>query len=100
MAIFSLELTALEVTTRKLFNEALEGDKWSANRLMIAKVFVGAYGESISLNDICNRLCSNEGLIRVAGFDDRIKDELTRYVRDGVLRSRLIRGVRHWEVNY
>lgn len=99
MATFALELNETEIKTRELFNAALEGDKWTPLRAGIARVFVGEYYASLPVEGIKARLIAMNAT--GAGTPTMsIQDTLTALTREKALRSRMISGVRHYEVNY
>lgn len=108
MTTFQLQLSDYEITTRKLFNAALEGDKWSSLRVMIACVFVANASSALSFDGIVARMVANNHLAKDQSPEalKAIKNELSRLVREKVLRSRRAgAGSAHpsttlWEVNY
>lgn len=86
---YALALSETEIQTRRLFNAA----EWSPTVAVIGQVFVAHSDLSLTLEDI-GRMCSTPQT------PESLKPTATKLVGLGVLRSRVIRGVRHYEVNY
>lgn len=66
--------------------------------VLIRAVFVADYACSLPLDRIERVAVALFNLNDVNGYD--LKKALTKLVKAKVLRSRMIRGQRHWEVNY
>jgi hypothetical protein len=106
MPTFPLELQDHEIKTRKLFNAALEGDKWASVRVMVAHVFVQNSHSALSFDGIFNRIVASNYLVESEGGREFVKKELSKLVREKVLRSRRAGAAasrpseKLWEVNF
>ncbi len=96
MATFSLELSADEITTRTLFNDALDRE-WTPYRASVAVIFVRESAYSLPVAALVDRV-NMLGAYTITA--DTLQKVLTGLVYEKVLRSRMISGVRHYEVNY
>jgi hypothetical protein len=94
--------SAAEADTHRLFDTYIADRKGSYDPYiqMASTVFKASHHSSLPLariQMIAEALCGfNPGQLN----DDAMKDALGQLVRAKVLRSRVLRGVRHWEVNY
>ena len=84
------EVTDLEVKARAVLAKL----DWTPQNALIAFVFKAMYSSALSVEAI--------NAIGKATFGSWLPDNkaLTAAVRQGVLRSRMIRGVRHYEINF
>jgi hypothetical protein len=98
MPTFQLELASHEVTTRRLFNEALDRNH-SMARHQVAQVFVANASYSLSVDRIL-KLAEVEPTPGNAGRGDEVRKALTQLVREKVLRSRRCENQTLYEVNY
>jgi len=101
MTVFSLELNATEIQTRELFNSVLEGEGWSPLRVGIAKVFVREWYASLTVDRVARQVAVQEGYQNSnQELAEEVQKRLTQFVTQKVLRSRVVSGVRNYEVNY
>ena len=84
-----------EARTHELFANYFQNEfNWTSERAVIANVFKAMWSDSLSLERINALACA---ICNLKEFD--ASATLTKLVRAKVLRSRMICGVRHWEVN-
>lgn len=83
----------LEFQARALLHAAREVD-WTPTRAAVLNVFVAQWSSSLPLSRVVQCAAGiNQGIT-----EDSARAALTALVRDGVLRSYVARGTRHWEV--
>lgn len=86
--------TPFETKTYELFAEELNRE-WTPETVMIAAVFKSQWISTLPVDQIERIAAAIHNYEKVD-----LADALTKLVRRKVLRSRSIRGVRHYEVNY
>jgi hypothetical protein len=86
------ELSSHEVQTRQLFN----GKAWSSERQAITNIFIAFSGSSFP----ADKIAQISGALYGMGREDIIQAALTSFVKEKVLRSRMLGGQRLYEVNY
>lgn len=85
-----------EARTHEMFSIYFQEElNWSPKRAALANVFKAMWSDSLSLERVNNLACA---ICNLSEFD--ASATLTKLVRAKILRSRMIGGVRHWEVNY
>lgn len=90
--------TAHEATTHSLFAVYLsDGNNWSVATSAVRVTFEAMWHSSLPLARI---VTIGNALANIDCSEETYQQTLTRLVRAKVLRSRVIAGVRHWEVNY
>lgn len=101
MNTFALKLSAHEIQTRQLFNDALE-TQWLSYRVMIAHVFVNDAASALPVNRIVDRIMATNALRQDArlSIEEQVRKNLTKFTREKVLRSRRAGGETLYEVNY
>lgn len=86
--------TVLEAQAHEMLDNYRDNTGWSSEKSLIATVFKAAYATSLPVARI-NKI--SEAL---TCFTTDLQPALTEAVRAKVLRSRVIRGVRHYELNF
>lgn len=97
------EVNGYELKTRELFATAFPtglGHREHSLRLLIARTFFAMSSWSLPIERIEQVGSAITGIQLNDDWRDALKKELSALVRAKVLRSRVERGQRLWEVNY
>jgi hypothetical protein len=88
------QLNPLENEARDLIDQVHQGDRWTPQRQMVLRVFKAMYSAAMPYWQI-------EQIAAAMYNQDRpnLKPELTRLVKEKVLRSRMVKGERVYELN-
>jgi hypothetical protein len=93
MTDFTTRSTA-EAKTYELFAPFTQGETFDPSKAIVGKVFQAMYHSSLPADRV------TQIGVALSGIGVDLQEALTKLVRDKVLRSRVISGVRHYEVNY
>lgn len=87
-------MTNLETTAREMLKTGADDNH---SRILIKMAFRAMWSNSLSITRI-ERIAAALANLDESNVD--LQDELTRMTKAKILRSRMIQGVRHYEVNY